>query len=264
MSAPTLSDRVRFSCPLCSHTVSAPETHIGKKGRCPNCKHIVRIPEPDPPVIKHTSSIADRQRRARRLALLTTTISWATSFALTMLCVLLVWRIIARLYYDPRLLHRLLVELVAWAVVLSPVFIPMAYFLLSVHKIRATRNILYYGFWLGLPSTLVLYITFGGYLNSGLFGLVAAFILSALPALPWIGLAHFPARWLTPYLLVLCFHKFRCPRCHETYEFRDRWSCSCGYTDHRDNRHLLLFSCPKCQNHIGYTECPRCEATILV
>lgn len=43
------SDRIRFTCPSCSKTVSCQKTFAGKQGKCPHCATIVSIPSATSP-----------------------------------------------------------------------------------------------------------------------------------------------------------------------------------------------------------------------
>lgn len=70
--------------------------------------------------------------------------------------------------------------------------------------------------------------------------------------------------WLLAWFVVsLLITSFRCPHCELELEAVGRWSCSCGYNDHRD-RHFLRFKCPLCKARLGRTDCPRCHATIIM
>lgn len=45
-SPETIPPPIRFQCPSCGRTVSAPPRAAGKKGKCPTCKQSVSIPKP--------------------------------------------------------------------------------------------------------------------------------------------------------------------------------------------------------------------------
>lgn len=65
------------------------------------------------------------------------------------------------------------------------------------------------------------------------------------------------------YVTPLFVSTLRCPGCYEEYPAVSRWSCSCGYKDHTE-RHILYFHCPKCAGYLGYLECERCNATMIL
>ncbi|GEM_PF-3815321 len=75
----------------------------------------------------------------------------------------------------------------------------------------------------------------------------------------WFWLGWLPARLLVP----LVVSSIRCWHCGEQYECVSRWKCACGYADHQD-RHILRFRCPLCQARLGWINCLRCHATILI
>lgn len=78
----------------------------------------------------------------------------------------------------------------------------------------------------------------------------------------WIPILALPRR-LTEFLVPFFVSTIACPGCQEEYEAVSRWSCSCGYHDHRE-QHILGFHCPKCHSVLGYTDCARCGATIIL
>lgn len=71
------------------------------------------------------------------------------------------------------------------------------------------------------------------------------------------------SRPLSFTLLASLIRTARCPGCYEDYPLVNRWSCSCGYHDHKQ-RHFYRFICPKCRSRLGSFDCPRCDATILL
>lgn len=80
---------------------------------------------------------------------------------------------------------------------------------------------------------------------------------------PWTLFGFYPSRRIARLLTPLLVSTFHCPHCHEEYEAVGRWTCGCGFTDHRE-RHVLRFRCPKCDGHLGYYNCDRCGSTIIL
>lgn len=85
----------------------------------------------------------------------------------------------------------------------------------------------------------------------------ASIVLVAAVALFFSG--DFLARRLTAAVAPT----YACPGCDSVFEAVGRWSCACGYHDHRDC-HVILFRCPMCGARPGYTNCRRCDATIFL
>jgi hypothetical protein len=132
-----------------------------------------------------------------------------------------------------------------------------------VHKIRRVRVMTYATLWLG-PLLLLAYNAAICWAVGNTDAFIGSLILFGILAVVWLPFGHWPARWMTPYIMLLSVRRMVCPHCREAYELRSRWGCSCGYVDHRIDRHILLFSCPKCGKRAGWIGCQRCESTMLL
>ena len=77
----------------------------------------------------------------------------------------------------------------------------------------------------------------------------------------WIG--RLLANHVSPHIVAMFISSVRCPGCGERISLIGVWKCSCGYHDHRQ-RNAYRFRCPMCKSGIGQTNCPRCEATVLI
>ena len=64
-------------------------------------------------------------------------------------------------------------------------------------------------------------------------------------------------------ILPVFFSAVRCPGCGYEKEAVGRWTCGCGFVDHRE-RNVLAMRCPQCKAHIGSVPCDQCQATILL
>ena len=132
---------------------------------------------------------------------------------------------------------------------------------------RYLRYGIFYGIWIGPVALWVAFIMLcfaveGGRGDRG--GILLAGTMTTLCfGLPWLLVAGWPAYFATHYILATFVSAVRCPGCHEVHPLVSRWGCGCGFTDYRE-RHLYRFRCPKCGDRIGYLNCRRCEATILL
>lgn len=128
-------------------------------------------------------------------------------------------------------------------------------------KIRNQARIAFFALWLGpyiiLATLASIYFKLTGADPPGSDLLAPAVMVYTL--FGWWPLRRFVMPLLNPTLIPT----FRCRGCKEVYEAVGRWTCSCGFTDYRE-RHVLNFRCPKCERQLGYTECQRCNATIIL
>ena len=132
----------------------------------------------------------------------------------------------------------------------------------SLHP-RLLRRAIFWGIWIGPAVALLLLLILGSIAQGDPTAAIMGFIC-VLPVLgvPWLMVGGWISLWLTPVLMSGLVRTVCCPHCHETYPLVCRWSCGCGYTDHRE-RHLYRFRCPKCNDRLGYYQCERCDATML-
>jgi hypothetical protein len=130
---------------------------------------------------------------------------------------------------------------------------------------RLMSYVVYYALWLGpfLASALIFFL---GVLitnrNRGMHGLAAATGGCCCLGHVWLLGGWWIARLCTPFVMAALYGSIRCPGCGEAHPAISRWSCGCGYKDHRD-RNFFLFRCPKCGNRFGHFDCPVCDVTIL-
>lgn len=96
--------------------------------------------------------------------------------------------------------------------------------------------------------------------NTSLAGLTGA--IAGLTCV-WLVFGFYPSRLLARFITPLIVTTFKCPGCAEQFPAVSRWTCGCGYTDHRE-RHALSFSCPKCSGVLGYVDCEQCGATMII
>ena len=126
---------------------------------------------------------------------------------------------------------------------------------------------IFYGIWLGPVAFWLAFIMLclaveGGHGDrAGI--LIAGTMTTLCFGLPWLLVGGWPASFATRYILAMLVPFVRCPGRHEVPPLVSRWGCSCGFTDFRE-RHLYLFRCRKCGERIGYLNCQRCQATILL
>lgn len=75
----------------------------------------------------------------------------------------------------------------------------------------------------------------------------------------WLFIA---GRYVTTWVLPLCYGSFTCPGCHEVHNAVAFWDCGCGYHPHKAKH--LFNKCPACGEGGGRTNCPRCGVTMLI
>lgn len=121
---------------------------------------------------------------------------------------------------------------------------------------RSARYFFRHGIWWG-PTAAMLMIA----VSSSEPG-IAVFLTGLVFGPFWFVVGGLLSRLLTPVILANILRTVRCPGCGDQLPAVGRWSCGCGYHDHRE-RNVFLFKCPKCSSRVGHTDCPRCDSTIL-
>lgn len=66
----------------------------------------------------------------------------------------------------------------------------------------------------------------------------------------WLLIGWRVSRFLADVVTSIFISTLCCPGCGEHHQAVSRWSCGCGYTDHRE-RHVMMFRCPKCGGTLG-------------
>ncbi len=123
---------------------------------------------------------------------------------------------------------------------------------------RLVWRLIYFALWLGPP-----------FMSCGLFVLTLDNRENLIVTIPlavlswgWLTVGWRVCPFLADILSSAIITTFRCPGCGEHHEAVGRWTCGCGYTDHRE-RHALAYKCPKCRERLGYFDCMQCGSTIL-
>ena len=278
--------RIRFACPSCDHRVAVDATAAGKRGRCPNCATVSTVPPCTASSAEINNTPSERQTPVLPPPVLQTPVLPPpiipepilppakpdievddVSYAI---CV-----------QDPSIRRRkslwgvaigggvlVVVGVVIIATILAPhIMVPVfallsliPYCLFSAHRARRVRYVLYYGGWLGPVIVLLWMVVVATKQEHPSPGYVVGKL--ALAGL-WFYFGHHVARLLTPAILGAVFSRLTCPHCREAVETTGLWNCGCGYVDHKESN-IFLFHCPQCRERFGSTNCPRCEATILI
>ncbi|MEX2140461.1 MAG: hypothetical protein WD894_14455 [Pirellulales bacterium] len=121
---------------------------------------------------------------------------------------------------------------------------------------RWARYFFRYGIWWGPTAAMLL-------IGASSSEPALALFLIGISFVPlWFVVGGLLSRLLTPVILASILRTVRCPGCGDQLPAVGRWSCGCGYHDHRE-RNVFLFKCPKCSGRVGHIDCPRCDSTIL-
>jgi len=126
---------------------------------------------------------------------------------------------------------------------------------------RLVRYAIYYGLRF-LPFVLIWFFIVAGGNSSDQDVRVASILFGLGGAFVWFKFGSWVAEPFGQFAMAALYNSIRCPGCGEVQPVITRWSCGCGYNDHRE-QNFFLFKCPSCGSRLGHFNCRMCNATVL-
>jgi hypothetical protein len=120
----------------------------------------------------------------------------------------------------------------------------------------------FYGCFRLAPFVVILFLIVNGGTSPSEDVRVASVMFGVVGLFLWYKFGALVAYPFSYFAMAAIYNSIRCPGCGEAQPVISRWSCACGYNDHRD-KNFFLVKCPKCGSRPGYVNCQLCDATVL-